>query len=123
MGEVERHETGFTHGLGIRLSKASGAKYSTLVKRGASIGANATVVCGNTLGRYCLIGSGAVVTHDVPDYALVYGTPAKLHGWMCGCGIKLDFAGGETATCAACGADYRKEGLTVEPAIPAEAGR
>lgn len=95
----------------------------TLVKRGASLGANSTIVCGITIGRYAFIGAGAVVTRDVPDYALVYGTPAKLHGWMCGCGIKLDFAGGETATCGACGAAYRKSGLAVEVAVPAEAGR
>lgn len=95
----------------------------TLVKKGASLGANSTIVCGITIGRYAFVGAGAVVTRDVPDYALVYGTPAKLHGWMCDCGIKLDFAGGETATCAACGAAYRKNGLAVEAAVPAEACR
>jgi UDP-2-acetamido-3-amino-2,3-dideoxy-glucuronate N-acetyltransferase len=62
----------------------------TLVKRGASIGANATIVCGATLGRYCFVGAGSVVTTDVADYALVYGSPARLHGWVCQCGTKLD---------------------------------
>lgn len=70
----------------------------TLVKRGASIGANATIVCGVTLGAYAFVGAGAVVTRDVPDYALVHGNPAKIHGWMCQCGIKLQWgADGEKA--------------------------
>ena len=62
---------------------------TTLVKKGASIGANATIMCGTTLGRYCFIGAGSVVTHDVPDYALVYGSPARLHGGMCQCGEQI----------------------------------
>jgi len=62
----------------------------TLVKRGASIGANATIVCGHTIGEYAFIGAGAVVTRDVPDYALVYGNPAQQHGWACACGAKLE---------------------------------
>src|SRR5256885_14514599 len=61
----------------------------TLVKQGASIGANATVVCGNTLGRYSFVGAGAGVTKDVKDYALVVGNPAKQIGWMCACGERL----------------------------------
>ncbi len=88
----------------------------TLVRRGASIGANATIVCGVTLGRYCFIGAGAVVTKDVPDYALVYGNPGKIQGWMCQCGVRLPFErveGEERARCAACGREYRKEGLMV----------
>ncbi len=83
----------------------------TLVKRGATIGANATIVCGVTLGRYSFIGSGAVVTRDVPDYALAYGSPAKLHGWMCQCGLKLVFETQNTleiARCTACGRLYQK---------------
>jgi len=77
----------------------------TLVKRGATIGANATIVCGYTIGRYAFIGAGAVVTKDVPDYALVVGNPARITGWMCQCGVKL--AGGSTPpariVCQACG--------------------
>ena len=64
----------------------------TLVKKGASIGANATIICGVTLGSHCFIGAGTVVTKDVADYALVYGNPAGLKGWMCECGEKLNFS-------------------------------
>ena len=86
---------------------------NTLVKRGASIGANATVVCGNTLGRYCLIGSGAVVTHDVPDYALVAGVPARRRGWVCKCGARLQFSGDRTA--CKCGNEYELQDGGVRP--------
>jgi UDP-2-acetamido-3-amino-2,3-dideoxy-glucuronate N-acetyltransferase len=61
----------------------------TTVKTGASVGANATIVCGNTLGEYCMIGAGSVVTHDVEPYALVVGNPGKQIGWVCKCGKKL----------------------------------
>ena len=85
----------------------------TLVKRGASIGANATVVCGHTIGRYAFVGAGAVVTRDVPDFALVIGNPARITGWMCQCGIKLDLSREaereEDATCNACGKRYIKQ--------------
>lgn len=82
---------------------------ATRVCQGATIGANATIVCGLTLGRYCLVGAGSVVTGDVPDHALVYGNPAKQHGWMCACGVKLTLKGAkgrERARCAACGKSY-----------------
>ena len=89
----------------------------TLVKRGASIGANATVVCGHTLGRCCFVGAAAVVTRDVPDYALVYGNPARVQGFACWCGVKLPFGhdtrGEERATCAHCGRGYARSGHTV----------
>jgi UDP-2-acetamido-3-amino-2,3-dideoxy-glucuronate N-acetyltransferase len=84
----------------------------TLVRRGASIGANATIVCGVTLGEYCFIGAGAVVTRDVPAYALMTGNPARRRGWMCRCGIKLDAA----LRCAACGAAYREADGALSPA-------
>ena len=61
----------------------------TLVKEGATIGANATVICGHTIGRYAFVGAGAVVTKDVPDYALVYGNATRIAGWMCECGERL----------------------------------
>jgi len=61
-----------------------------LIKKGASIGANATIVCGVTIGRYALIGAGSVVTKDIPDYALVFGNPAEQHGWVSKMGNKLD---------------------------------
>ena len=88
----------------------------TLVKRGASIGANATVICGVTLGQYAFIGAGAVITCDMPDYALAYGNPAKIQGWMCHCGVKLHFyagGNGEQARCGHCGSQYVKKGELV----------
>ena len=79
----------------------------TLVKQGASIGANATVVCGSTIGEYAFIGAGSVVTRDVPAYALVMGNPARRTGWMCRCGEKLGKSNpGENVACSACGARY-----------------
>ena len=90
----------------------------TLVRRGASIGANATIVCGVTLGQYCFVGAGSVVTRDVPDYALVYGSPARVRGWACWCGVGLplgiDEHGGEEATCIDCSRRYRRAGHKVE---------
>lgn len=88
----------------------------TLVKRGASIGANATIVCGTKIGQYAFIGAGAVVTRDVPDYALVHGNPAHIRGWMCQCGVKLNFRnenGEELADCKSCGDRYSKHDQTV----------
>ena len=84
----------------------------THVGRGASIGANATIVCGNNIGSYAFIGAGAVVTKDVADYAMAYGNPARRTGWVCGCGVKLDFAGSDSAICKACGKRYIKQGGT-----------
>jgi UDP-2-acetamido-3-amino-2,3-dideoxy-glucuronate N-acetyltransferase len=77
----------------------------TLVKRGATIGANATVVCGHTIGEYAFIGAGAVVTRDVPPYALMVGAPARRIGWMCQCGEKLAQHEGE-ASCPVCNSSY-----------------
>jgi UDP-2-acetamido-3-amino-2,3-dideoxy-glucuronate N-acetyltransferase len=80
----------------------------TLVRRGASIGANATIVCGATLGEYAFVGAGAVVTGTVPDYALVVGVPARQVGWMCQCGERLPADG--AGRCAACGSVYERAG-------------
>ena len=77
----------------------------TLVKTGASIGANATIVCGNTLGAYCLIAAGAVVTKDVPDYAIMAGTPAKRIGWVSRSGDKL----GDDLVCPRTGEHYEEK--------------
>jgi UDP-2-acetamido-3-amino-2,3-dideoxy-glucuronate N-acetyltransferase len=87
----------------------------TLVRRGASIGANATVVCGSTLGEYCFVGAGAVVTKDVPAYALVTGVPARRTGWMCACGVKLP-GGNGALRCASCGATYEERDGRLIPA-------
>ena len=74
----------------------------TLVMRGASIGANATIVCGHSIGEYALVGSGAVVTQDVPAHALMLGVPARQCGWVCKCGAKLD----DLLDCPVCGVGY-----------------
>lgn len=80
----------------------------TVVRRGASIGANATIVCGVTLGEFAFIGAGAVVTKDVQAFALMAGVPARRIGWMCQCGERLPDAG--EGTCEACGSTYQREG-------------
>lgn len=84
----------------------------TLVKEGATLGANCTIVCGLTIGRFALVGAGAVVREEVPDFALVAGNPAEIKGWMCKCGIRLNFDG-DDAVCGACGLRYRKKGTGV----------
>jgi len=78
---------------------------ATLVKRGATIGANAVIVCGVTLGEYSFVGAGAVVTRDVPSHALVMGNPARIAGWACRCGEKLRIEGSK-AVCISCGLSY-----------------
>ncbi len=85
---------------------------STLVREGATLGANSTIVCGHTIGRFAFVGAGAVVIEDVPDFALVAGNPGKVKGWMCRCGIRLHFDG-KNATCDVCGLRYQKKGNTV----------
>jgi len=78
----------------------------TLVKRGATIGANSTIICGHTIGEYSFVGAGAVVTEDIPAFALITGNPAKIRGWMCKCGIKLEVKEGN-AVCETCGTKYK----------------
>jgi UDP-2-acetamido-3-amino-2,3-dideoxy-glucuronate N-acetyltransferase len=83
----------------------------TRVGRGASIGANATIVCGHSLGRYAFVGAGAVVTKDVPDYAIVVGIPARIDGYACECGLRLPLAAASLdadAACTECGRTYEK---------------
>ncbi|MFH1132446.1 MAG: acyltransferase [Pseudomonadota bacterium] len=91
----------------------------TLVKRRATLGANCTIVCGNQIGEYGFVGAGAVVTKDVPPYGVILGVPGKLAGWICACGVRLDFKkkGGKVAKCSACGASYEQVGpeLGVKP--------
>ena len=87
----------------------------TTIKKGASIGANATIVCGHDIGRYAFVGAGSVVTKNVPDYAMVYGVPAEVKGYVCQCGEQIHFSGNEAA-CPACGKHYRmdEEDYTIE---------
>jgi len=85
----------------------------TLIKQGASIGANATIVCGVTVGEYCFVGAGSVVTKDVPAYALVYGSPARQHGWVCQCGTKLE----NEETCSVCGKKYKETEKGIEKLV------
>lgn len=77
----------------------------TLVRKGATLGANATIVCGHTIGEYAFVGAGAVVTRDISPYALMLGNPARRSGWMCACGVRLKGLG--RVSCAACGSRYR----------------
>src|ERR1700720_566311 len=81
----------------------------TLVRRGASLGANSTIVCGPTIGEYAFVGAGAVVTRDIPAYALVVGSPARQTGWMCRCGIRLHLSDNH-AQCEGCGENYQWKG-------------
>ncbi|CAZ95791.1 acyltransferase [Zobellia galactanivorans] len=85
----------------------------TLVKEGASVGANATIVCGNALGRFCLIGAGAVVTKEVPDYALIVGNPGRQIGWVSEYGHRLKFNEDHLAICPESGQEYKLEGNSV----------
>src|SRR3954469_23871227 len=89
----------------------------TLVKRGGTIGANATIVCGITLGEFAFIGAGAVVTSDVPAYGLMVGVPARRVGWMCQCGERLHFEGA-TATCHRCHSRYEEKNGRLSPIDP-----
>ena len=99
----------FTNVLNPRSHVSRKSEYRrTLVRRGASIGANATIVCGATLGEFCFIGAGAVVSKDVPAYALMVGVPARRIGWMCQCGERLPDSG--AGACAACGSTYERHG-------------
>ena len=104
----------FTNVMNPRSHVSRKSEYRrTLVRRGATIGANATVVCGTTLGEYSFVGAGAVVNADVLPYALVVGVPARRIGWMCQCGERLP-DGGE-GTCTVCGTSYERAGDGIRP--------
>ena len=103
----------FTNVINPRSAVSRKDEYrETVVRRGASLGANSTVVCGHSIGRFAFIGAGAVVTKDIPDYALIVGNPGRISGWMCECGVKL--AAGSTppasVTCDACKSQYATDG-------------
>ncbi len=90
----------------------------TLVKKSASLGANSTIICGHVIGEYAFVAAGSVVTKDIPDYALVVGSPARIKGWMCKCGTKLNLStdpvSEEQDTCKKCGRKYKKLGIKVK---------
>lgn len=86
----------------------------TRVKRGATLGANSTIICGNTIGEYAMVGAGAVVTKDVPDYALVIGVPARRVGWVCRCGERIRVEA-QIASCRRCDAAYRETDGSLRP--------
>ena len=105
----------FTNVINPRSHVSRKAEYkATLVRRGATIGANATIVCGVTLGEYAFIGAGAVITDDVPAYGLMVGVPARRIGWMCQCGVRLKVEQGRAA-CGACGSTYTENGGFLTP--------
>ena len=105
----------FTNVINPRSAVSRKGEYlRTVVQRGASIGANATIVCGVTLGTYCFVGAGSVVTHDVPSYALMVGVPSRRIGWMCACGVRLE-PGDEGWRCPTCGRSHRESGSSLEP--------
>ena len=105
----------FTNVINPRSFIERKAEYKdTIIATGASVGANVTIVCGNNIGKYALIGAGAVVTKNIPDYALVMGNPARIKGYVCKCGEKLAFDDNNNGTCSACGLHYIKDNDKVE---------
>jgi UDP-2-acetamido-3-amino-2,3-dideoxy-glucuronate N-acetyltransferase len=103
----------FTNDMNPRAKYPKNGRYiKTKVKEGASIGANATIVCDVEIGQWSFIGAGSVVTKNIPDYAIVYGNPAKIKGWVCECGNKLPNEFNQTK-CKLCGKKYQKIGLVV----------
>lgn len=105
----------FTNVINPRAAVSRKSEYrQTLIKRGASVGANATIVCGHTLGEYCLIGAGSVVTKDVPNFALMVGNPARRVGWVSRYGEKLSFDAQGFATCPSTGERYQlNDGIVI----------
>jgi UDP-2-acetamido-3-amino-2,3-dideoxy-glucuronate N-acetyltransferase len=107
----------FTNVMNPRSHVSRKSEYrKTLVRRGSTIGANATIVCGVTLGEYSFVGAGAVITKDVPSYALMAGVPARRIGWMCQCGVRLPDSG--VGVCRVCGSSYERSGETLHRTNP-----
>ena len=105
----------FTNIINPRSAVVRRSNYEkTLVKKGASIGANATIVCGNNIGRFAFIGAGSVVTRDVPDYALIVGNPGRQGGWMSEYGHRLEFDDQSRAVCPESGQEYALRNGSVE---------
>ncbi|RMH14558.1 MAG: N-acetyltransferase [Planctomycetota bacterium] len=107
----------FTNVINPRSEIARRDEYrSTRVGRGATFGANCTIVCGHDIGKYAFVAAGAVVTRDVPDYGLMVGVPARRVGWACRCGDRLPPAGPDgLITCSSCGNEYREDDQTLSP--------
>ena len=103
------------------IKKVADSLLPTLVRSNATIGANATVLCGITIGRYAFVGAGAVVLRSVPDFALIVGNPGRQIGWMCRCAHKLHFPisapTGATCQCASCGSVFRKDSRALIPQV------
>jgi len=108
----------FTNVVNPRSFISQKSKYArTLVKQGVTIGANSTIVCGHTIGKYVFIGAGSVVTKDIPDYALIYGNPARVQDWVCECSTRLNFSRDNVARCDKCGKTYLKLNVASEVKI------
>lgn len=101
----------FTNDMNPRAAFPKGGKWiPTLVKKGASLGANCTIVCGITIGSHAFVAAGSLVRKEVPDYAVVAGVPSRIIGWMCQCGGRLSFEKSDQASCGLCQRKYRKSG-------------
>lgn len=100
----------FTNDMNPRAAFPKGGEWiPTIVKTGASLGANSTILCGYTIGRHAFVAAGSVVRFNVPDYSIVAGVPAKIIGWMCECGGRLDFSKAVECTCESCQRKYQKK--------------
>lgn len=109
----------FTNVINPRSHVSRKSEYlPTLVRRGAAIGANATIVCGHTIGEYAFIAAGAVLTRDAPAYGVMAGVPARRIGWMCQCGVRLALGPDGEGRCTECGASYREQAGVLTPIDP-----
>jgi UDP-2-acetamido-3-amino-2,3-dideoxy-glucuronate N-acetyltransferase len=108
----------FTNDMNPRAAFPKGGQWiPTVVRQGASLGANCTIICGITIGSNAFVAAGSLVRRDVPEFAIVAGNPARVIGWMCQCGGRLKFGDGAGAACPACGLRYAKDGDAVRRAV------